>query len=99
MDAGALSGGQVIDAPPTHLQEYKRNEQYPQSELWLVSGYLPVMHLDKIGEVMAAHSRTAAIAKYINCSQVIIIINYPLSIVNFVFLPKAKRHTAPASII
>ena len=50
MDAGALSGGQVIDAPPTHLQEYKRNEQYPQSELWLVSGYLSVMYIYQISE-------------------------------------------------
>ena len=50
MDAGALGCGDVIDAPPTHLQEHERNEQYPQSELWLVSGYLPVMHIDEIGE-------------------------------------------------
>ena len=50
MDAGALGSRQVIDAPPTHLQEHKRNEQDPQSKLWLVSGYLPVMHIDEIGE-------------------------------------------------
>ena len=50
MDAGALGGGQVIDTPPTHLQEYKRNEQYPQSELWLVSGYLSVMYIYQISE-------------------------------------------------
>ena len=50
MNAGTLGSGQVIDAPPTHLQEYERNEQYPQSELWLVSGYLSVMHIDEIGE-------------------------------------------------
>ena len=50
MDAGALGSGQVIDAPPTHLEQYKRNEQYPQSELRLVSGYLSVMHIDEIGE-------------------------------------------------
>jgi hypothetical protein len=36
MNAGALGGGQVIDAPPTHLEQYKRYEQYPQSELRLV---------------------------------------------------------------
>ena len=32
MDAGALGGGQIIDAPPTHLQEHERNEQEPQGE-------------------------------------------------------------------
>ena len=50
MDAGALGGGQVIDAPPTHLEQYKRYEQYPQSELRLVSGNLSVMYIDQIGE-------------------------------------------------
>ena len=50
MDTGALGCGQVIYSPPTHLQEHERNEQYPQSELWLVSRYLPVMHIDQIGE-------------------------------------------------
>ena len=50
MDAGALGCGQVINAPPAHLQEYERNEQDPQGETRPVSGYLPVMHIDEIGE-------------------------------------------------
>ena len=50
MDAGALGRGQVIDAPPTHLQKYKGNEQYTQGETRPMCGYLPVMHIDKIGE-------------------------------------------------
>ena len=50
MDAGTLGCGQVFDAPPTHLQQYERNEQYPQSELRLVRGDLSVMHINEIGE-------------------------------------------------
>ena len=40
VDAGALGSRQVIDAPPTHLQEYKRNELDPQGESRPVSGHL-----------------------------------------------------------
>ena len=50
MDARALCGGQILDAPPTHLQEYERNEQDPEGETRPVGGYLPVMHMDEIGE-------------------------------------------------
>ena len=46
----ALGGRQVIDAPPTHLQEHERDDQYPQSQALSVVRPLTIVDIDEIGE-------------------------------------------------
>ena len=50
MYAGALCRRQVINAPPTHLQENKGDDEQPQGQTGLGLRKLAVMDIDEIGE-------------------------------------------------
>ena len=50
MHTGALRARQVIDAPPTHLEQDEGDEEHPERHLAIVRGDAAVVHIDEIGK-------------------------------------------------
>ena len=48
--AGALGRGQIIDAPPAHLQEDERDDEHPESKALSMVWKVTIVHIDKIGQ-------------------------------------------------
>ena len=48
--SGALGRGQIIDAPPAHLQEDERDDEYPESKALTMVWKVTIVHIDKIGQ-------------------------------------------------
>ena len=48
MYARALGGGEVIDAPPTHLQENEGNDEHPEGQPIAMARELTVMYIYKV---------------------------------------------------
>ena len=45
-----MGGGEVIDTPPTHLQEDKRADEHPESQALMMARELTIVDIDEIGE-------------------------------------------------
>ena len=50
MYARTLGGREIIDAPPTHLQEDERNDEYPNSQPLAIAWELTIMYIYKVCE-------------------------------------------------
>ena len=48
MYARALGGGEVIDAPPTHLQENEGNDEHPEGQPIAMARELTIMYIYKV---------------------------------------------------
>ena len=48
--AGALGRGQIINAPPAHLQENERDDEHPESKALAMVWKVTIVHIDKIGQ-------------------------------------------------
>ena len=50
VDAGALCARQIIDAPPTHLEEDEGDEKGPKSEFRMMRRHTSVVHIYEISQ-------------------------------------------------